>query len=44
MNENENIYDEERNQAILQKDDSLKRLENSFWNHIELQEYKKAIY
>lgn len=42
MNENENIYNEERNQAILQKDDSLKRLENSFWNHIELQEYKKS--
>lgn len=39
---NENAYNEEKNQAILQKENSLKRLDNSFCKHIELNEYKKS--
>ena len=36
----ENI--EEKNSSIIQKDKSLKRLNLSFWKHINLHEYKTS--
>ena len=33
-----------KNNAIIHKDNSLKRLDLSFLKHIELSEYKKANY
>lgn len=40
--ENQTIIGEEKSDAISHKDSSLKRLDKSFINHIELKEYKKT--
>ncbi len=36
------IIEEEKSEALMHKDNSLKRLDTSFLKHIELQEYKKS--